>query len=148
MQKKIASLILSLAALFCLMALPSVSFAQAPLLSGLEPEELEELLAYEPPLTENDIRFYIAVVPHMLGNNPDEMIYEVADRFGLSDERAGYALLKIGLGTLILADPSLAPQIAAEIGTDAALPTATEQALIKRFQDELMQAIEAASSMQ
>jgi GH18 family chitinase len=106
-------------------------------------QQLESLMAKESPLSEEDVRIYLANVDPIfrLRAEPGRLGETARSIGGWSESRFAYVTTKIAVGMSLL----LRPTDARHSGIPAfARPDAQEMALLRRYQEELGREMEAA----
>ncbi|MDR2460765.1 MAG: hypothetical protein LBE38_08295 [Deltaproteobacteria bacterium] len=144
LKRHLAPLFISLSLLF-LCVPTSFLGAQGSNTVELGLPHIEFIFYNEPPLTHADIEFYIAAMEHVLSENSKEKLIALADEHGISELRAGFVLVKVGLGLVLLDDPSARAAMIERIGCEGPLPTADEMQLLTDRREELFASIAGPS---
>ena len=106
-------------------------------------QQLESAMAKEGPLTDEDVRIYLANIDPIfrLRTEPARLGETVRSIGGWSESRFAYVTTKIAVGMSLL----LRPGDSRNNGLPAfAKPDTQEMALLKRYQEELSREMEAA----
>lgn len=108
-------------------------------------QQLETLMIRQPPLTEDDVRLYLANAEpiYRLRDEPDRLPETIKAIGGWPEDRFAYVTTKIAVGLSFLIRPD-DPRSAGL--PDFVRPTPDELTLIKRYQDELTRALERAQA--
>lgn len=108
-------------------------------------QQLEKIMISQPPLTEDDVRLYLANAEpiYRLRDEPGRLPETIKAIGGWLDDRFAYVTTKIAVGLSLL----IRPDDPRNTGLPAFVrPTPDELTLIKRYQDELTRALERAQA--